>query len=78
MEVVRHEGKAKEPDLEALPGSTELPSTISLSSWLGRRRYLPWIVRQVTSTRAPPSGMKRSRLDMPKKDGKRRKNRSLS
>src|SRR4029078_5009977 len=35
-----------------------------------------WMVRQVTSTRDPPSGMWRSFLGMPIRDVKRRKNRS--
>src|SRR6185295_1499230 len=47
-----------------------MPITSSLSSAEGRSRNRPWTVRQVTSTRAPPSGTKRRRLT-PYIDGKR-------
>jgi hypothetical protein len=47
---------------------------ISSSSRPGRRRKRLWIVRQVTSTRAPPSGMKRSCRLIPNKTENRPRN----
>ena len=43
---------------------------ISFSTGRGRNRRRLWSARQVTSTRAPPSGMKRSRRLIPYEDVK--------
>src|SRR5688572_19726492 len=45
---------------------------MELSCWEGRRRWRPWMVRQVTSTRAPPSGTKRRWRLMPINSRKRK------
>jgi hypothetical protein len=45
------------------------PEAASVARERNRR---PWTVRQVTSTRAPPSGMKRSCDSCPRRVGKRK------
>jgi hypothetical protein len=47
-----------------------VPMMIWFSMGLGRNRGRLWSARQVTSTRAPPSGMKRSRRLIPYEDVK--------
>ncbi len=64
VHVIAQRDETADPDLVQTLCPARTPRTISLSSRLGTSSSRAWTVRSVTSTRAPPSGMKRMLLDM--------------
>ena len=66
MEVVGKKRETADLDrVERLRPGEGAPRMISFIVGPGRNRRRLWSARQVTSTSAPPSGMKRSRRLMP-------------